>query len=246
MIPRTVLMAQEVAAQSTATELETNGNVILNGYLSVVSNTINKKAWQYQETLTAPVDLPSLSKVRPALKGWSTNYMQYYTQKQPNAYGVAPGDPTMFDYTVHSFSVATGTIASVGNTTSGAGYTTGAYVNLAAVGGSGTGATLDIIVSPSGSVSSVTLNNPGTDYRDGDILICPSIPGAGDGFSVTITSINVVNPSGVPRWSQVPRRYFQNQVAAFVPPTANQEAIPYSFIYPVADNPTAPPIDIYA
>jgi hypothetical protein len=60
---------------------------------------------------------------------------------------------------------------------------------------------------------------------------------------VAIASVTNVSPAGQPKWSQVPHRYFQNQVAPFVPPNNNSEAIPYSFIYPVADNPAAPPID---
>jgi len=105
MIPRTVQMSKEVAAQLTPPQLDDYGNVILNGYLEVVPNTINRKAWQYQETTTAPVNLPSLTEVRPALKGWTTNYQEYYTQLV-NSYGVDPGDPTMFEYDVHSFTAA--------------------------------------------------------------------------------------------------------------------------------------------
>jgi hypothetical protein len=104
MIPRTVQMATEVAAIFTPTQLEDYGNIILNGYLESVPNTTNKKAWQYQETTTAPVDLPSLTQVTPALRGWTTNYMQYYTQLPVNGYGQVPGNPTMFEYTVHSYS----------------------------------------------------------------------------------------------------------------------------------------------
>jgi len=147
-------MAKAVETTFTTPQVEDYGNVILNGYLSIVPNTTNKKAWQYKETTTAPVNLPSLTEVRPALRGWTTNYMEYYTQMPPNAYGVNPGDPTMFEYNVHSFS-----------------------------------------------------------------------------------------PIGEPRWAQAPRRFFQNQVANFVPPNANQQAIQYSFMYPVADNPVPPPID---
>jgi hypothetical protein len=146
-------MAAEVATQFTSTQLEDYGNIILNGYLTTGPNTANKKAWQYKETTTAPVNLPSLTSVTLALKGWTTNYQEYYTQLPPNAYGVNPGDPTMFEYTVHSF-----------------------------------------------------------------------------------------DPTNQPRWAQCPRRFFQNQVADFVPPTANQQAIQYSFIYPVADNLAPPPI----
>ena len=64
MVPRTVKMAKEVTSVLTPTQLDNYGNIVLNGYASVVANTINKKAWQYAETLTAPVNLPSLTNVR--------------------------------------------------------------------------------------------------------------------------------------------------------------------------------------
>jgi hypothetical protein len=99
-------MAKEVASQLTSTQLLDYGNIVLNGYATTGPNTTNKKAWQYKETNTAPVNLPSLTSVTPALKGWTTNYQEYYTQLQPNGYGVNPGDPTMFEYTVHSFTTA--------------------------------------------------------------------------------------------------------------------------------------------
>jgi len=155
MIPRVVNMAKEVASVLSTTELEDYGNVTLNGYTTQVANTVNKKAWQWKETAAAPVDLPILTVTRPALKGWTNNYQEYYTQLQPNNYNVNPGDPTMFEYTVHSF-----------------------------------------------------------------------------------------DASGAPRWAQPPHRFYQNQVAPFVPPNNNPQAIQYSFIYPVADNPAAPPIDV--
>jgi hypothetical protein len=156
MIPRVVKMAKEVESQFTSAQLEDYGNVILNGYLSVVPNTTNKKAWQYKETTTAPVNLPSLTEVRPALKGWTTNYMEYFTRADSPAYPVYPGAPTMFEYVVHS-------------------YTTG----------------------------------------------------------------------NAPRWAQPPHRFYQNQVSGVTPPqnVNNPQVIQYSFVYPVVDNPTQPPID---
>ena len=241
MIPRTVQMAKAVEATFTTPQVEDYGNVILNGYLSVVPNTVNKKAWQYKETATAPVNLPSLTEVQPALKGWTTNYMEYYTQVPPNGYGVNPGDPTMFEYDIHSFSAATGPITAIGSLQGGQGYIPGIYVNVATQGGSGTGATLDITVGAGGSVTSVTLNNPGSNYTVGNGIGSTAI-GPGYGFAVFVTNITVVNPAGEPRWAQPPRRFFQNQVANFVPPNANQKAIQYSFMYPVQDKPVPPPI----
>jgi hypothetical protein len=64
MIPRVVQMAAEVAATFTPPQLDDYGNIILNGYLESVPNTINKKAWQYKETLTPPIDLPSLTQIK--------------------------------------------------------------------------------------------------------------------------------------------------------------------------------------
>lgn len=244
MVPRTVLMAKEVAAQFTSSQLGDYGNIILNGYAEVIPNTINKKAWQYKETATAPVNLPSLTEVQPALKGWATNYQEYYTQLQPNGYGVNPGDPTMFGYFTHSFSLPNGTITGLGPIRGGSGYTTGPHTNVPAIGGRGTGATLDLNVGAGGVVVSATINNPGTGYVLGDGLTVTSI-GPGTGFAILITSIGVTNPGGDPRWAQSPRRLINSQVASFVPPTANQQAIQYSAIlYPVADNPVPPPIDV--
>jgi len=145
-------MANEVANTFSAPQLAEYGNIILNGYSETVANTDNVKAWQYRETNTPPVDLPSVQQVTPALKGWSTNYMEYYTQLMPNAYGVNPGDPTMFHYSVNSF------------------------------------------------------------------------------------------VAGQPKWNQVPHRFFQNQVAPFVPPNNNSQAIPYSYVYSIVNNLTSPPI----
>lgn len=249
MIPRTVQMAAEVASTFTPTELDSLGNVIYNGYAITGANTTNEKAWQYKETNTAPVDLPSLTSYTPAMKGWSTNYMQYYTQLQPNGYGVNPGDPTMFNYSVHSFTQETGPISTLSWVTPGTGYTPGTYTGVALTGGTGSAATANIVVVADpdplvvGYVQSVTLVAPGTGYTLNDSLSAV-IPG-GSGFYVLVSQVNPVPGTGAePKWAQAPRRFFQNQVAPFVPPNNNPQAIQYSFIYPVADSTTPPPIDV--
>jgi len=249
MIPRTVNMAAAVAAQFTPTELEDYGNIILNGYNTTVPNTTNVKAWQYKETSGAPVDLPDLVESRPAFKGWTTNYMQYYTELPVNAYSQVPGNPTMFDYTVHSFTPQNGPIKTLSWVTPGTGYTPGTYTGVALTGGSGASATANIVVEPDpdplvvGRVKSVILVNPGTGYEQNDSLSAV-IPG-GTGFSVLVYSI-VPDPAtgGAPRWSQSPQRLFQLQVSSVTPPqyVNNREVIQYSFIHPVADNPVSPPI----
>jgi hypothetical protein len=236
-------MAAEVAATFTTPQLEDYGNIILSGYLESVPNTINKKAWQYKETLTPPVNLPSLTQITPALKGWTNNYQEYYTQLQPNDYDVDPGDPTMFEYDVHSYTQATGTILTIGNLQAGYGYVPGNYVNIPTVGGSGTGATLNLGIGVGGVVESAILNATGSGYTENDGLTVTTL-GAGREFSVTVLTITTVSPSGQYKWAQPPRRLINATVSPFVPPNTNQQAIQYSAIlYPVSDNPLSPPVD---
>ncbi len=279
---------------------------------------------------TVTVATVNTKSVRPALKGWTTNYAEYFTQLGPvPGYGTTSGDPTMFEYNVHSYTFATGPITSLITLGAGSGYLPGTYTGLPAVGGSGTGATLnvtvdangyvtaasinaagsgytagdgltvtagigsgtgffvtvgpiggpitaiqvgttgtgytpgsytavtttttgvgsgatlDIIVGASGSITSVVVNAAGTGYAAGDALIPDSTTiGVGTGLVITVTSVNTATDASEPKWAQVPHRFFQNQVADFVPPNANQQAIQYSFIYPVADSPVPPPIDV--
>jgi hypothetical protein len=242
-------MAKAVEATFTTPQEENYGNVILNGYLSVVPNTVNKKAWQYAETLTAPVNLPSLTKVLPALKGWTTNYMEYYTQIPPNGYGVNPGDPTMFEYNVHSFTSQTGPISTLSWFSPGTGYTPGVYTGVALTGGTGAGATANIVVVPHpdplviGVVQSVTLVNPGTGYTANQSLSATF--GGGSGFLVLVSQVVPVPGTGNdPRWALPPRRFNQFTVGNFTPPTRQSNAIQYSFVYPVADNLNPPPVDV--
>ena len=207
MIPRVVKMAAEVASTLTVPQLEDYGNIILNGYLESVPNTINKKAWQYKETATAPVNLPSLTQITPALKGWTNNYQEYYTQLQPNDYDVDPGDPTMFEYDVHSYSSEQGSIKTIGWVNTGYGYTPGIYNNVPLTGGGGTGATANIVVTPTpgvagGPATAVTLTNGGSGYDPNNLFSgapVDPVTGTGSGlrldgstdFSGTVDSIGI-------------------------------------------------------
>jgi hypothetical protein len=92
-------MAKEVAAQLTSAQLDNYGNIILNGYLEVGPNSTGKLAWQYKETASAPVPLPNSTSVRPALKGWTTNYMSYFTRPEAG-YSLYPGQENPFQFDV--------------------------------------------------------------------------------------------------------------------------------------------------
>ena len=208
MHPRTVKMAAEVASQFSDVQIDEYGNIIQNGYLSVVPNNINKKAWQYQETTTAPVDLPSLTEVRPAFKGWTTNYMQYYTQLQPNGYGVNPGDPTMFEFDVHSFVKFKGPVVYANYVTYGQDYKINtAYVDIpTTTNGTGTGATVNFTINSRGELVSYRIKDAGTDYSVGDTLE-PVDAGQGGTEPIIFHVTQITNESGgEPKFSQPPYR----------------------------------------
>jgi hypothetical protein len=241
-------MAKEVAATFTAPQLLSLGNIIYNGLVEAAPNTLNKRAWKYKETAGAAAVLPSVPQITPALKGWTTNYMQYYTQLGPvPGYDTTSGDPTMFDYVVHSFTPRQGVVTGLGRLQAGQGYTPGSYTNVPTIGGSGTGATLNLTVDVNGVVTVATLNAAGSGYAAGDGLgvASPGALGSGYGFAVAVATVSNVSPAGQYKWAQVPHRYSQNQVATTGPnPSINYpNAIQYSFIYPIADSIVPPPID---
>ena len=70
----------------------------------------------------------------------------------------------------------------------GSGFISSAYYGRTLVGGAGTGAKADIVVSAGGSVSSVIINNGGTGYAINNILTISSFAGA------TFTVTNVGSP----------------------------------------------------
>jgi len=246
MIPRTVLMAQAVEALFTSTELAEYGNVVYNGSTTAEPNAAGVLAWQYKETTGAPVPLPTVPLNNPAFKGWTTNYMEYFTRADSPAYNVYPGAPTMFEYVVHSYGPVNGSVLSLGAYNPGSGYTPGTYAGVALTSSYGSGATATVVVDANGEVSSVTLGAAGTGYTVNQPLsaAAASIGGTGSGFYVYVSSITPLSGSPA-NWAQAPRRFYQNQVLPSSPnPSVNNPAaIQYSFMYPVADSPVAPPID---
>lgn len=82
-------------------------------------------------------------------------------------------------------------ISSLGAITAGSGYTNnGTYEGVALTGGSGTGATADIVVAGN-AVTSVTIVNPGKGYAVGDSLsaAAANIGTNGSGFAVAVAAV---------------------------------------------------------
>jgi hypothetical protein len=85
--------------------------------------------------------------------------------------------------------VKAGTIGST------SGYANGLYSNVPMTGGSGSGATANVLVS-SGLVTSVEINNAGNFYAVGDVLSISVSYVGGNGTDITYTVDVIDNPSG--------------------------------------------------
>jgi hypothetical protein len=77
-------------------------------------------------------------------------------------------------------------IATLGTPTGGSGYTNGAYNNVLLEGGSGSGATANIVVG-SGAVTGVTVVSAGKNYKVGDTLTATIV--GGTGFTVPVATV---------------------------------------------------------
>lgn len=86
----------------------------------------------------------------------------------------------------------TGAIGTLGAITGGSGYEDGTHSNIALTGGSGSGATADIVVT-GGVVTSVTIVSAGSSYEAADSLSAANTiigGGAGSGFAVVVSTVS--------------------------------------------------------
>ena len=89
--------------------------------------------------------------------------------------------------------IQTSAINALTNLIAGSGYADNTYTDIAITGGSGGGATADIVVA-GGVVTTVTIVNPGAGYQIGDtIAVDDADIGGGSGFSIDVDTIWVQN-----------------------------------------------------
>ena len=97
----------------------------------------------------------------------------------------------------------------------GTGYS--ANTDVSTTGGSGTGCTVDIITNVSGEITSVTINNQGTGYTNGDVII-PSGVGSNGSFTVTVYD---PNPLGWYSYKVVVKQTEQEYYNVYLPGILN-------------------------
>jgi hypothetical protein len=128
-----------------------------------------------------------------------TGTPKYYAQFLPYSYLIGPTPDSSYQTELHYYyyptTIVQGGIAGFGTIVGGSGYTNGTYENVALTGGDGLNGTATITVS-GGSVTAVTLVNPGFLYLIGNSLSAATstIGGTGSGFSVPVS--NIQNAAG--------------------------------------------------
>ncbi len=120
-----------------------------------------------------------------------------YVNKNELSFILGPTPDANYQMELHYYyypvSIIQSAIASLGPISNpGSGYVTGTYNNLAAIGGSGDGALINVTVA-GGIVTSVQLSYAGSGYTAGDVLTA-TIGSVGSGFATSVGTIN--NPTG--------------------------------------------------
>jgi hypothetical protein len=169
-----------------------------NDYLSTYSMALINLDGTYSYLLNKDVNFIREAYPQPTDTGAPKYYALFgsqYSSANELSFILGPTPDASYNVELHYFyypvSIVQGAISGSGTVTGGSLYTNGAYFNVPLTGGSGAGATADIVVSGQ-VVTSVTIKNGGNFYVVGNQLSCAntSIGGSGSGFVYTITGVD--------------------------------------------------------
>lgn len=211
-IPRFIRQAEERLARTVmlpelrrnATTTLTAGNSYLQrptDFLSVFSLAVIDGSGNYSYLYDKDVNFMREAYPSPAQQGLPKYYSQFDGDGAVSAQGnfiLAPTPSANFSVELHYYydppSIVQSAINGFGSLVGGSGYTDGSYWGIPMSGGSGTGASANIVVS-GGVVTSLAIASSGALYVVGDILTVSGAQiGAGSLFSITVTSVS--NPTG--------------------------------------------------
>jgi len=165
-------------------------------YLASFSLAVIDASGNYEYLIDKDVNFIRQSYPNPTT---DTGIPKYYAQFLPYTYIIGPTPnaayQTELNYYYYPTTIVQGGIAGFGSITGGSGYTDGVYENITLTGGDGANGTATITVS-GGSVTALTLVNPGYLYLVGNSLSATTatIGGTGSGFSVPVN--NIQNAAG--------------------------------------------------
>lgn len=185
----------------------TSGNKYLsapNDYLATYSLAIIDGSGNYSYLLNKDVNFireayPNTGSANYAQPKYYALFGSQYSNANELSFILGPTPDDSYNAELHYFyypvSIVQGALSGSGTITAGSLYTNGSYSNVPLTGGSGSGATANIVVSGE-VVTSVTITNGGNFYVVGDQLSCLNtyIGGSGSGFVYTITGVD--NTSG--------------------------------------------------
>jgi hypothetical protein len=173
-------------------------------FLSVFSMAVIDATGSYEYLLNKDVNFLRAAYPSPT----DTGAPKYYSLFGPEvlnrgatnelSFMLAPTPDAQYSIELHYYyypvSIVQGIIRLLGGITGGSGYTNGSYYRVPLTGGTGSGASADIIVS-GGSITAVTLRSGGSFYTVGDSLTASTTTlGAGSGFSVPVQTL--INADG--------------------------------------------------
>jgi hypothetical protein len=171
-------------------------------YLSAFSLATIDPLGTYSFLLNKDVNFIRESYPSPTDTGAPRYYALFGSQySYPNELSLLMGPTPDGNYNVelhyyyYPVSIVQNAITTFGAITGGIGYIAGVYNNVSLIGGQGSGAVANLVVS-GGNISQVVLAQAGTGYIAGDSLTVDNVNlgGAGSGFAVTVGSTS--NPSG--------------------------------------------------
>ena len=191
------------ALRKNVTGVTTGGNQYLScptDFLSVFSMAVIDGSGNYEYLLNKDVNFIRAAYPNPT----TTGIPKYYALFGPTvassvisdelSFILGPTPDILYNVELHYYyypeSIIQRPITFLGAITGGSGYTNGTYFNQPLTGGTGTGATADIVVSGN-AVTSVTLTNGGALYTVGDTLSVRF--SAGLGFSIPVSTVGNTN-----------------------------------------------------
>jgi hypothetical protein len=167
-------------------------------YLSTYSIAVIDGSGKYTYLINKDVNFireayPNPSAANNGLPKYYALFGAQYADINDLSFLLGPTPDASYGVEMHYFyyppTIVQGQVVTTSIVSGGSGYANGVYQNVSLTGGSGSGATADIVIS-GGLAGSCTVKFGGQFYVVGDTLSCSSLGTSGAGFSVTVSAVS--------------------------------------------------------